>query len=438
VDTETTVLVPSHTIRWFAARFGAIALFALTGCMGGQTGGEIHEERPEPPHVSEDASAGSGGCEAVRSPLSREDRSLGFSADDVLAIAEGRFATEIAWASASELVTFGPETGTLPFTLDLSFTENVQRVQWAPKMTSGRGEAAGLGCPPEALELSVSVRMTSEGGALDETFATAIRATGPDLVTLEHRLDLESLNGSFTVTPRTSGTRPRTLVVSARFSEYGVVGALKGEIDVEGPSGTAGHASVVYGTFPPENHCGPDAFVVPLEIRLGGASAAEAWALVTDAFPAPLAWASGGRTTLSFDATPAERACLELRPPEAPRLFVPFSARVSTADERLDTTLSGQVEAASDANGVHARLQAGRACDDADLAACGIAGFERDGYAGYGVNMKAEVRSGASAAEPSGEIVVFARPPTDCVSTASSECPSRGSEALESGRIEKD
>jgi len=436
VDTETTVLVLSQKLRSLAARCGALALFALTGCMiGGQTGGEI-DEKPSVP--GEDAS--SGPCEVVRSPVPREDRSLGFSADDVLAIAEGAFETEIAWAPESPLVTFGPETGTQPFTLELSFTGDVQRVRWVPKMQgAGTADASAAQCPPEALELSVSVRMTSGGGALDETFSASIAATGAELVTLRHTLPLASLNGSFAVTPRSPETQPRTLVVTARFSEYGVVGELKGEVDIGAAGGTtAGRGSVDFGSFPPENHCGPDGFVVPLETRLGGASAAEALSLVADAFPAPLSWSSGGVTTVSFDATPAELACLELRPPEAARLFVPFSARVSTADERIDATVSGQIDTGLDTNGASARLQAGRACDDAELVSCGIAGFERDGYAGYGVTMKVDVRALANASEPSGELVVFARPPIDCEPSANAACPSRGSEALESGRIGED
>lgn len=204
---------------------GALPVFSAllgAGCLGGQTGTEETIKGPGD-------GAENGACFAEFTPLGPAELSpLGFSAESVLAVANGSRTAPLVWSAVpSELESFGPEQGAGSATLGVEATTASARfVHWAPRHA---GTDLG-GCAPDELQLDARVSFMTAGGAFSEQFTAVLHATRADAVQVTLSLPLATLNGTFTVSPR-SGVRTSAVVLDATVTTDGTSGTLRGQLE---------------------------------------------------------------------------------------------------------------------------------------------------------------------------------------------------------------
>lgn len=210
--------------------FVGLLLSALPACTSGQTGGQVGT----PDQHAE------GGCTVLSStPVERAAQSpLGFSPEDMLALAGGAHTAPLDWGSAEALsgwVTVTPSAGVSELTLTvIDDGEPAQYVaQEAGSPTTGGelvGTPAGSACPA-FLRVPVRVEVRTENGAFADTFQAHLRSTSSDRVALAIEFELSDLEGSFHVAPSDPGLRPTQFRVTASFSEDSFSGAVEGILE---------------------------------------------------------------------------------------------------------------------------------------------------------------------------------------------------------------
>jgi hypothetical protein len=407
-----------------------LMLLALVpGCLGGQTGTEEWDGGGE-------VAAGDSPCEDKAEPVSPDDDALGFSANEAFEFVLGAHPTRLAWALPTANASFGPESGVSALEIDVSFSGAVRRVHSVPReRPAGEGPAIAVGCPGPRLEADVSLRLVSASGALDEQLPALLEISGPGFATLSTSTKLESLAGSFTVTPA-SGVQIGALSVRARFSKDGHAGVLRGEMSATGRDGSASGGLLEFGRWPADNACssqGEPVIAVPVSLlsppfqhALGQLSASEA---------EPFTWNSGESTTIAFGVTAGSSACVVPPSPGAlASLKLPIALQVQTADGHVDTMLLGELTAPG--GGQEVELRAGRSCEGASPAAqasaCGLTDLDLGEHEFLSLSLSASI-SEARGAE--GELTVLGVPPTSCEPTPNSACGSPGSRPIEGGRF---
>jgi hypothetical protein len=192
------------------------ALSALAGC-GGQAGGQTGEETD-------------GGCVFATSPLPLQERSpLGFSAGQVLALAEGEQSAAFGWLQTPGF-SYGPESGTGQVTARTS-------VAGPAKFTRVDVQRSASLCQDQ-LRVPVAVVLATAGGALDESFTVDLIATKADEAVITELVPSAELKGAFAFVPGTLGERRfGRLEVNLRFRPEGSAGYLLAGIEGGDPAG---------------------------------------------------------------------------------------------------------------------------------------------------------------------------------------------------------
>jgi hypothetical protein len=231
----------------------------LTGCFGGQTGGEV---------------VGAGGAQVVRdhevsAPLMCVDQvealafdepsGLSFTGADVLAFAGGTHTASLLWSPNSAPATYGPEQGESSIEMTVLYTGGQVRFVHSESTTPpNAGQATDLlapGCQPDRLEVDVVVRLSTSGDALAEEFAATLRANSPTVAQLLHELPLDTLSGTFAVSVP-PGYSTRSLKVDASLQADSFHGLLWGQVDVPPPSREdpkSGPLDIRYAQWPAPN-----------------------------------------------------------------------------------------------------------------------------------------------------------------------------------------
>jgi hypothetical protein len=208
---------------WLAA--APVVLSAVGGC-GAQAGGQTGEETESK-------------CVFAMAPLSMHEPSpLGFSAGEVLALAEGAQSATFTWLQTPGF-SYGPENGSGQATVrtfavgEASFARvEVQRS--APNCQ-------------DHVRIPVSVVLETAGGALHESFPVNLIATTGDEAAITALVPSAQLKGEFAFVPSTlEGRRFARLEVNLRFSPEGTAGYLLAGI--EGADQTS--ASVSFQALP--------------------------------------------------------------------------------------------------------------------------------------------------------------------------------------------
>jgi hypothetical protein len=201
---------------------GLALSFAVLACEGGQTGGEDINGFP----------ADSPCQERVQVIALGDARPLGFSGAEVLAALPGPHTAPLHWNASTQPLTLSPEQGESRIELGIDYAGG--RVFWLrpPASSDGGAPPSALGCPGERLEIEVLVELKSAGGALDERFATRLRASSPQSAQLVHSLPLAGLSGALVVTAP-PGVSATLLSMNAWLDEQGFRGALSGPVTEE-------------------------------------------------------------------------------------------------------------------------------------------------------------------------------------------------------------
>lgn len=164
-------------------------------------------------------------CVFSTTPLSLQERSrLGFSAEQVLALASGEHHADAKWQQ-TEGVIYGPETGRSQVALRVAATGPARLA---------RVEAAKSISPVcrDNVRIPIDVALATDGGAFDESFPATLVATSSAEASVSQSLDHGELRGSFAFSPETLGARRfLRLDVDLRFSSESTAGYLLGGIE---------------------------------------------------------------------------------------------------------------------------------------------------------------------------------------------------------------
>src|SRR5690606_34086029 len=137
--------------------------------------------------------------------------------------------TSVLWGTngepdAAPRASVGPEAGLSGLQLTFSYEGGAVNLLSAVEDTNADAGAAGSGgdvastslanvpCPPE-VEIEVQLQIRSDGGALDETVTTKLRARSTDLASFNVEIDAAELTGELMLTGQSASDWPLSQVV---------------------------------------------------------------------------------------------------------------------------------------------------------------------------------------------------------------------------------
>lgn len=312
-----------------------LSLSLLAGCSNGQIGGEVKE--PDDGGLS--GGEGGDGCESAETiPLAFDEMStLGFSAEQLAANIAGSHETTLAWGVEEGYVTveLTPEAGEGMITVVVRVDEKSARFVDLEPASSGEDRGTLIGdmassCSDVVL-VDAQIEVTTDNGALNETFEVTLSAATPNYVSTRIELEPGSLDGSFDVEVSGPAAKAEQTALQLAFTPGTVSGRISGLITTnDGQAASAG--GVTYGHFPLDN-CETGALV------------GQDTAFATKIFEAfdgltelSLAWPGEEPTNLDLGLSPG-RLCFEPSVyGSADRVVVQLPTTATSADGRIDGT----------------------------------------------------------------------------------------------------
>ncbi|MES1183542.1 MAG: hypothetical protein ABUL60_06985 [Myxococcales bacterium] len=336
--------------------FAAFTLALVPACEGGQTGDLSGE------HGDGTETGNYQGCEEHKEKLAGFDTVTDSgTAEAVMAYAEKSFEAPITWkeAPAGQSWSTSPESGVGALHIDVARGANAYALTYsAPASNSGLDIA--LLCPPPQLGVEVHVDVTTDGGALAESYDTLLRTSAPGVATLSVPLDLTKLSGSLSV----SSSAPRSKLVQvgldAILMAEGTAGSIKGIEQTESGSGATGASSAsgaVLAVWPDAPACQTAAqdgsgqsggLGMPVEQTALGVTGTETLASVGRAEATPITWLDGSSSTLTVDVESTGDGCFRVSslPVEiggGAGVTYPVTISAKSADGKLDGVYAGTV-----------------------------------------------------------------------------------------------
>ncbi len=408
---------------------GCLTLLMMTACnRGGQTGdgSEVFDPplpRDPAPNVVTDGDQATGGlgCESETEVVEDldEDVGLGFTAQDILDMAEGPFESSMQWGE-SPWLEFGPESGEGEVTLRVSHEGGEVRLlrPIEPEPNSDADSATDAatdadatdealdfeeGCMP-ALEVDVVVHLTSSGGALDETFEATLVARAADWATFYRELDPNRLDGRFEVT----GIEPEDaelvqFAVNGALSPYGTSGHIGAVIESQSGDGDEGVTSGAWADiarWPVAGECVTDeglsesAIVVEPDVSFGDFSVNDTLELLQGLSPIDLQWQDGRATQLSLDVERSGAPCMQRDDYGHTTLSYPVQLGVETSDDVWKREFDGVAIAWRGQKGtldsVGLRVTIDSIAPDELAEVSGLSGVDASGYDAATLNFSLE------------------------------------------------
>lgn len=328
--------------------FAAFMLVLVPACAGGQSG-DLSGERDD-----NGTETGSSGCEEHKEKLAGFDTETDFgTAEQVMAYAEKSFEAPISWKEAPEgqVWSAGPESGVGALHVGVARGDSAYLLTYTAKPNES-GLEIGTICPPPQLGVDVHVSVTTDGGALAESYDTLLRTNAPGVASISLPFDVTKLDGSFAVSTSMPGAKLVQLSLDATFMEAGMSGSISGiqQIDHGGASSASGAVLAVW----PESAACEAIFDdggglgMPLQSTALGATGADTLASVAVAEPAAFTWLDGSESKLTVVVESTGDGCFRVRdiPVEiggGAGVTYPVAIGVKTEDGRLDGEYTGQV-----------------------------------------------------------------------------------------------
>ncbi len=350
-------------MRFHVLPMVGLAVMVL-GCAGGQTGDLSGNS-------NDGGETASNGCIERRQKLASLDEVTDYgSGEQLLAYAEGSFEAPLSWkepeAGASWSV--GPESGTSAIQLEVTRGQSAYLLTYEAEKPQG-GIEIGRICPEPQLGVEAHVTVTTEGGALAESFDTLLRGTGGGLATLSVPLSLSKLDGTLEVSTSNPDAKLVQVTLDATLTAAGSTGSISGVEQVNhGAVSSAGRALLA--VWPDAPACSGDAFygatglsVAADDDALGitGEAAAE---LLSSMTPVDVQWLDGEATELTLTTTLLGEGCLRATHsaiPGDPSGTTTYPARfeLRSADGRLEGEYTGTLVSYPDGaqHGVTAQAQ---------------------------------------------------------------------------------
>jgi hypothetical protein len=298
------------------------------------------------PHDDRGVETGGDSCDEAARPLGLDQVTpIGVSAAELLSWVGGTHTETLAWQDSAS---FGPEHGRSEITIEVE-PLGARFIDRSPKQSSGGAgtltiaEIALIGGDPcaDSIALDVRLRLSTAGGALNETVETTLQARARDYATGHLMLPTDMLTGSFEAqvsVPDGSVARgaPR-LQLDLGLSQYGDRGQLQllsefassdGQAVGQGSSGIVAH-------FPADDTCQSGIGVASIQ-SVRGLSVAAVLDRLNGSSPARLD-AGSATLELAFESS-AARVCVSLDGPESGpmRVEVPGRVRLHSSDQRID------------------------------------------------------------------------------------------------------
>lgn len=422
---------------------GWLVALGAGGCAGGQTGGEVGAE----------SGTGGGGavldgssCDEDATELGPNEVSpLGFSAADVLVLAEGSREATLTWIPDEVTsVETTLEPGTTEVTLGVEATGAATFVDASPPSSGSSGGMLDLGwnCP-DRVDVPVTVTLITADGAFDERLPGILSATSASSATLGVPIDLDQLEGTFSfevVSPE--GGVPIRTTLEVVFGQGIFAGRLDGTIEMRTAS-VVSAGGVIYGEWG-YGACEQGEYPVDPESP-GALTDAAVLDVINGASPLAVTWGDGTETTLSLaavakDPTVCWRPASEWLGYPEDRYLVSAAVTMSSADGRLNAEQDVllEVDATLGApTAITLRSASAQPVDPADFEATfGLSGVALGDATSAYLTLGLEVLVGDTAVSTAGDLTVYGTPPTDCVDTETSVCGSPGPEPIESMPIE--
>lgn len=333
--------------------FGALALGIIVGCEGGQTGDlSGQNDHGGGPNVGETF----GGCDENKEELKGFDTETDAgTAEALLAYTEKTFDAPLSWKTANEgqAWSVGPESGEGQLHLTVTRGEKAYRLTYTePKNTNGANglETGGISfCPPTRLGVEAHVDVTTDGGALAESFDTLLRTDGAGVASLGVALDLSKLGGAL----EASSSNPNAKLVQPRLDATLLASGMTGSISAmeQTTSGeVAGASRALIAIWPGGQACVDAKDGVGLELALGdevmGTTGTETLAsFVLDA-PANVVWMDNSETKLSVLVSSAGDGCFSVDDSPIPQdngpgVSYPVRVKLKSDDGRVDGEYGG-------------------------------------------------------------------------------------------------
>jgi hypothetical protein len=378
-------------------------------------------------------------CEETVTVLESVDEAstLGFSAGDVLAFAEGSHQSSIHWHPGE--IDFGPETGEGELSVEVEYDGGeIRYVDSEPKNEEGFG-----GDCPDRLEIDANVTMKTSGGALDEHFVGTIQAMRSNVATILQKREPGDFEGALTIEDiETENGEATAITLGIGLSTFGIFGSIDGGIQVE-DGDAVGFGGFNYATFPDAKLACEFPFEapVPFDAAFGGFSAADALALLATHPEHVLTWDGDEPTPLTLTAVhDGAPICARMSPTTESEGDTPISFGVEVTmlsdDGRLDGTLDLTARAMADASGeltelylTHEAPYAEHVSPEDFEATYGIHGVDLSGYDGGGLTFDASVTPEYS----TGAITVLGAVVHQCSDEPGEPCEGTDMQEIEGG-----
>ncbi len=338
--------------------FVALALGLVAGCEGGQTG-DLSGDNDGP-----GSETVGGGCDEHKQKLASFDEvtELG-SANQLLAFAERTFDAPLTWKApgTGQAWSVGPETGQGQLHIQVTRGQSAYLLTYSPHERSGAGAGIEVGviCPPTRLGVEAHVAVTTDGGALDESFDTLLRSSTPGVAQLSVPFDPAKANGELSVSLSNPQTKLVQVSLGATLTAEGTTGSIAGieqTTSGTGPSAAVSARSAVLAVWPDSAACrdfsqdGGGLGLAPEDEALGFTAEETLGGLVPVSSQA-VTWQDGAQTTLSIAIEPSGDGCFRVRdelPLElggGPSVSYPVLISLESEDGRLHGAYSGKVVA---------------------------------------------------------------------------------------------
>ena len=280
------------------------------------------------------------------------------TAEQVLAYAEKSFDSPITWKNPAQgqSWTVGPESGTGALHIDITRGDKAYALTYAPPANDS-GLDIGTICPPPQLGVEVHVNVSTDGGALSESYDTLLRTSAPGIASLSVPFNPSKLGGSLAVGSSRPNAKLVQLSLDATFMAEGTTGSISGIEQTESGSGATGASSAssaVLAVWPDSPAChatfadGKGLGLSVDQVALG-VSGTDALASVAVPDESSIVWADGTQTTLVVGVEATGDGCLrtggalpvELGGGNA--ITYPVTISAKSEDGRLDGSYAGQV-----------------------------------------------------------------------------------------------
>lgn len=367
--------------------FGALALgLVVSGCnsSGGQTGDLSGQNGGGGPATGETF----GGCDENREKLAGFDTETDAgTAEALLAYAEKTFDAPITWKTAPEGQAWSlePESGEGQLHITVTRGDHAYQLTYTqPKSSNGQeaGPALGSLCPEPQLGVDAHVDVTTDGGALAESFDTVLRSNEAGVATFRLPLDLTKLGGSLAATSSNPKSKLVQLSLAATLTPEGTTGSISAMEQTDGGA-VASAAGAQLAVWPGAAACESSSkdgtgLEMPLETSVLGATGTDTVESIALSKAVDVTWLDGTRTKLTLTVESMGAGCFSMRDDVpvpvggGPGVSYPIHITLKTDDGRLDGAYDGTVVAST--GGGERRIEA-RADFEVPVARVGESGF---------------------------------------------------------------